>query len=150
MSGATLGVPIEILLVEDNAGDVRLMVEALKECKLSNNLSVVGDGVEALAFLRREGTYADAPRPDLIMLDLNLPRKNGYEVLGEIKDDEGLKRIPVLIMTTSRAEQDVEATYGLHASCYIVKPGDPEHFLSVMRSIENFWFTIVKLPAEHK
>lgn len=140
------GRPAEFLLVEDNPGDVRLTREALKECKLYNNLSVVGDGVEALAFLRREGKYADAPRPDVILLDLNLPRKGGREVLAEIKADPILKRIPVVVITSSEAEQDVLASYDLHVNCYVTKPVDLDQFIKVVQSISTFWLTIVKLP----
>lgn len=139
---------VEILLVEDSPGDVRLTQEALKDSKLLNNLSVVRDGVEAMSFLRREGNYGDAPRPDMILLDLNLPRKDGREVLQEIKYDEDLKRIPVVVLTTSASEKDILATYNLHANCYITKPVDFMQFISVVKSIENFWFTIVKLPPE--
>lgn len=138
----------EFLLVEDNPGDVRLTQEALSESKLRNHLSVVGDGVEALAFLRREGKYADAPRPDIILLDLNLPKKSGREVLAEIKADPVLRRIPVVIITSSEAEQDVLASYDLHVNCYISKPVDLDQFIKVVRSIETFWITIVKLPGE--
>lgn len=142
------GRPAEFLLVEDNPGDVRLTQEALKECKLRNNLSVVGDGVEALAFLRREGEYADAPKPDVILLDLNLPRKGGREVLAEIKADPILRRIPVVVITSSEAEQDVLASYDLHVNCYVNKPVDLDQFIKVVRSIGTFWLTIVKLPGE--
>ena len=138
--------PIEILMVEDNPGDVRLAVEALKEGKVRNNFNAVTDGVEALAFLRREGPYAGSPRPDLVLLDLNLPRKNGREVLAEIKEDPDLRRIPVVILTVSQAEQDILKSYNLHANCYITKPVDLEQFLDVVKSIENFWLTVVKLP----
>ena len=137
---------IDILLVEDNPGDVRLTIEALKDGKVRNRLSVAGDGVEALAFLRREGKHADAPRPDVIMLDLNLPKKDGREVLAEIKEDESLRRIPVVVLTTSSSEQDILKTYNLHANCYITKPVDLEQFIQVVRGIEDFWLTIVKLP----
>ncbi|MDG6256397.1 MAG: response regulator [Methanomicrobiaceae archaeon] len=137
---------VEILLVEDNPGDVRLTKEALREGKVRNNLHIVMDGEEAMAFLRKEGEYAGAPRPDLILLDLNLPRKDGREVLAEIKDDEDLKSIPVVVLTTSQAEEDVARTYNLHANCYITKPVDLEQFLHVVHSIENFWLSIVKLP----
>lgn len=140
--------PIEVLLVEDNPGDVRLTREALKEGKVRNNLSVAPDGVEALAFLRRQGRYADAPRPDLILLDLNLPRKDGREVLEEIKADPSLRAIPVVILTTSDAERDIVRAYSLHANCYITKPLDLDQFITVVKSIEDFWFTIVKLPPE--
>jgi two-component system, chemotaxis family, response regulator Rcp1 len=140
--------PIEILLVEDNPGDVRLTIEAFKDAKVCNNLSVVKDGTEALAFLYQEGEFADAPRPDLILLDLNLPKKDGREVLLEIKADKNLKRIPVVILTTSQAEEDIFRTYNLHANCYITKPVDFAQFIKVIRSIEEFWLTIVKLPRE--
>jgi chemotaxis family two-component system response regulator Rcp1 len=148
MSEAVVIKPVEILLVEDNPGDVRLTQETLKEFKVLNNLSVVGDGVEAMAFLRHEGRYAKASRPDLILLDLNLPKKDGREVLKEIKLDAQLKRIPVVVLTTSGAEQDVLKTYELHANCYITKPVDLDQFIAVIKSIEKFWFTIVKLPPE--
>lgn len=148
MSEIVFGRPIEILLVEDNPGDVRLTRETLKDFKALNHLSVVGDGVEAMAFLRREGDYANAPRPDLILLDLNLPRKDGREVLTEVKVDQQLKRIPVVILTTSRAEEDILNTYDHHANCYIKKPVDLDQFGAVVRSIEEFWFTTVILPPE--
>jgi two-component system, chemotaxis family, response regulator Rcp1 len=147
MSGDSLGRPIEILLVEDNPGDVRLTIEALKEGKVSNRLSVARDGVEALAFLRREGPHATAPRPDLILLDLNLPRRDGREVLAEIKADARLRRIPVVVLTTSNAEEDILRTYDLHANCYINKPVDLDQFISVVRSIDDFWLTVVRLPG---
>ncbi|MBU0710607.1 response regulator [bacterium] len=137
---------IEILLVEDNPGDVRLLREGLKEGKVRNRLNVVGDGVEAMLFLRREGEYIDAPRPDLILLDLNPPKKNGRQVLEEIKADSNLRRIPVVILTTSKAEADIIKTYDLHANCYIVKPVNLERFIEIVQTIENFWMTIVKLP----
>ncbi len=140
--------PIEILLVEDNLADVRLTQEALKEEKLYNNLSVVNDGVEALAFLRREGRYADAVRPGLILLDLNLPRKSGREVLEEIKTDPDLKAIPVVVLTISEAERDILAAYNLHANCYITKPLDLNQFHKVVKSIQDFWLTIVRLPPK--
>ncbi len=146
MSIGPIGTPIEILLVEDNPGDVRLTQEALKDGKVRNNMRVVKDGVEALKFLRREGKYAGMPRPDLILLDLNLPKKDGREVLAEIKGDEVLKRIPVVVLTTSRAEQDILKAYDLHANCYITKPVDLDQFITVVKSIEDFWLTIVKLP----
>jgi CheY-like chemotaxis protein len=142
------GKPIEILLVEDNPGDARLAVEALKESKIRNSISHVRDGVEAMAFLRREGVHAGAPHPDLVLLDLNLPRKDGRQVLGEIKQDPDLKRIPVVILTISKDEEDVLRTYNLHANCYITKPVDLHQFLKVVRSIEDFWLTIVKLPPD--
>ena len=137
---------IEVLLVEDNPGDVRLTKEALKEGRILNNVSVVGDGVEALLFLRRQGKYAEAPQPDLILLDLNLPKKDGREVLAEIKADPNLRRIPVVVLTTSSAEEDILRTYDLHANCYITKPVDLEQFLRLVKSIEDFWVTIVRLP----
>ena len=137
---------IEILLVEDNPGDVRLTMEGLKGATASHNLSVVEDGVEAMALLRREGKYADAHRPDLILLDLNLPRMDGREVLAEIKTDEELRRIPVVILTTSDAEDDILKMYDLQANCYLTKPLDLERFLGVVRSIEHFWLNVVKLP----
>ncbi|NOU90795.1 response regulator [Paenibacillus sp. LMG 31460] len=137
---------VEILLVEDNPGDIRLIVEVLKEGKIHNNLSVVEDGEEALAYLKREGSYQDAIVPDIILLDLNLPKINGTEVLAEIKNDPLLKYIPVIILTTSEAEQDILRAYDLHANCYITKPVNLEQFLTVVRSIENFWLTLVKLP----
>ncbi|WP_141619669.1 response regulator [Myxococcus sp. AB036A] len=142
------GSPIEILLVEDNPGDVRLTVEALKEGKVRNRLSVARDGVEALAFLRRQGAYADAAQPDLILLDLNLPRKDGREVLAEIKVDPALRRIPVVVLTTSKAEEDILRTYDLHANCYIAKPVELEQFISVVRSIDDFWLSVVHLPPK--
>lgn len=137
---------VDILLVEDNAGDVRLTREALKEAKIRNQLYVVGDGVDAMAFLRREGSYRDAVRPQLVLLDLNLPRMNGREVLAQIKQDESLRRIPVVILTSSQAEADVLSAYDLHANCYITKPVDLAQFLTVVQAIENFWVTIVTLP----
>ena len=146
MNNARTGKPVEILLVEDNLGDVRLTIEGLKEGKVNNNLYVVEDGVEAMAFLRREGKYSEAVRPDLILLDLNLPKKDGREVLTEIKADKNLRTIPVVVLTTSEAEQDIRNAYMLHANCYITKPVDLEQFISVVTSIEDFWFTIVKLP----
>ncbi len=140
------GRPIEILLVEDNPGDVRLTIEGLNEGKVRNNLHVARDGVEALAFLRRQAQFADAVRPDLILLDLNLPRKDGREVLADIKSDADLKTIPVVVLTTSRAEQDVLHSYQLQANCYITKPVDLEQFITVVKSIEDFWLTVVTLP----
>ena len=138
--------PVEILLVEDNPGDERLTREALKEGKVYSNLHWAKDGVEAMEFLRREGPHANAPRPDIILLDLNLPKKDGREVLSEIKGDEQLKRIPVVILTTSKAEEDVLKTYNLHANCYVTKPVDLEKFIVVVKSIDRFWLTIVTLP----
>jgi CheY-like chemotaxis protein len=143
---STTGRPIDILLVEDNPGDVRLTVEGLKESKVRNNLHVARDGVEAMEFLRREGQHTGAVRPDLILLDLNLPRMDGREVLLEIKSDAQLKTIPVVVLTTSRAEHDVLRSYELQANCYITKPVDLEQFITVVKSIEDFWFTIVTLP----
>jgi CheY-like chemotaxis protein len=138
---------IEVLLVEDNPGDVRLTKEALKEGRVINNLSVVRDGVEAMDFLQRRGAYENATRPDLILLDLNLPRKSGREVLEEVKSDPDLRRIPVMVLTTSSAEQDLKQAYNLHANCYITKPVDLDQFMTVVRSIEHFWLHIVTLPA---
>ena len=139
--------PVEILLVEDNPGDVRLTQEALDEARVINRLSVVEDGMDAMDFLYREGTYSEAPRPDLILLDLNLPKKDGREVLAEVKDDATLKQIPIIVMTTSKAEEDIIKTYNLHANCYITKPVDFDEFIGVVKSIENFWLSIVKLPG---
>jgi len=138
---------INILLVEDNPGDARLAKEALKEGKVKNQLHIVTDGVEATDFLFKRNDYKDAPRPDLIILDLNLPKKDGREVLAEIKADENLKRIPVVILTISKAEEDILKTYNLHANCYITKPLDLNKFFEVVKSIEDFWLTIVKLPS---
>ncbi len=139
---------IEVLLVEDNPGDVRLTKEALREGKVRNNLYVVEDGVEAMAFLRREGRFEGAVRPDLVLLDLNLPRKDGREVLEEMKGDASLRNIPVVVLTSSQAEQDILRAYDLHANCYVTKPVDLDQFITVVQSIESFWFTIVKLPSE--
>lgn len=144
----TKGKPIEILLVEDNAGDVRLTREALKDAKVLNNLHVARDGEEATEFLFRNGKHADAPRPDIILLDLNLPRKDGREVLAEIKADKELKRIPVVILTTSKSEEDVLKSYNLHANCYVTKPLDLDQFIGVVKSIQDFWFTVVKFSNE--
>jgi len=138
--------PVVILLVEDNPGDVRLTQEALRDAKVCNRMHVVRDGVEAMEFLRRTGTHADAPRPDLILLDLNLPRKDGREVLADVKADPDLRRIPVVVLTTSKAEEDILRAYNLNANCYIAKPVDFDQFVHVVRSIESFWLTIVKLP----
>jgi chemotaxis family two-component system response regulator Rcp1 len=143
-----IGQDVKILLVEDNPADVRLTEEALKENKLRNNLSVVEDGLEAMDFLHRTNGHAEASRPDLILLDLNLPKKDGREVLAEIKKDPDLRSIPVVVLTTSKAEEDIIKTYNLHANCYINKPVDLEQFISVVKSIEDFWLTIVKLPGE--
>ncbi|NMG18818.1 response regulator [Brasilonema bromeliae] len=140
--------PIEILLVEDNPGDVQLTQIALEDSKISVNLSVAADGVEAIAFLRKQENYTQVPTPDLILLDLNLPRKDGREVLAEIKADQILKRIPVVVLTTSGAEEDVLRAYNLCANCYIKKPVDFDQFVKIVHSIESFWFTVVKLPPE--
>lgn len=148
MSSNSNGSLVEILLVEDNPGDVRLTQEAMKEGKMRNRLSVAVDGVEAMAFLRQEGKYADAPRPDVILLDLNLPKKDGRAVLAEIKADPDLKRIPVVILTSSKADEDILNSYDSHANCYITKPSDLEQFIDVVKSVEGFWFQIVKLPKE--
>lgn len=139
--------PIEILLVEDNPGDARLTLEAFKEGKVFNNLTVVGDGVEAMAYLRREGQYANSVHPDLILLDLNLPKKDGREVLAEIKSDEQLRNTPVIVLTTSAAEEDIARAYSRHANCYITKPVDLDQFLHVVQSIESFWLSLVRLPS---
>jgi CheY-like chemotaxis protein len=142
--------PIEILMVEDSPGDVRLTREALRDAKMLNHISVAEDGVEAMAFLRREGSYADAPRPDLIFLDLNLPRKDGREVLAEIKSDPALADIPIVVLTTSEAEQDVLRSYQLHANCYVTKPVDLDQFMTVIKSVESFWLTIARLPSRNQ
>jgi chemotaxis family two-component system response regulator Rcp1 len=147
MNDALDGRAVEILLVEDNPGDARLTLEALKEGKIRNNLSHARDGVEAMAFLRREGEFHEAPTPDIILLDLNLPRKDGREVLAELKQDPGLRSIPVVVLTTSEAEQDIVRTYDLHANCYITKPVDLDKFIGIVRAIENFWLAVVKLPS---
>ncbi|CAA9376479.1 Two-component transcriptional response regulator, LuxR family [uncultured Leptolyngbya sp.] len=148
MNVVALGRPVEILLIEDSPGDVRLTREVLKDGKMLNNLSVVGDGVEALAFLARQNQYTNAPRPDLILLDLNLPKKDGREVLAVVKADPSWQRIPVVVLTTSQAEEDILKAYNLHANCYISKPIDLDQFIKVLQTIEDFWLTIVKLPAE--
>lgn len=140
------GSSIEVLLVEDNPADVRLMQEALRDSKVNNTLHVVNDGEQAMCFLRREGKYSGSPYPDLILLDLNLPGKDGREVLDEIKRDPVLKQIPVVVITTSSAEEDILKSYKLHANCYVTKPVDLEQFIKVVHAIEDFWFTIVKLP----
>lgn len=150
MSVSELVKPIEILLIEDNPGDVRLTKEALKETKVINKLTVMKNGLEAMAFLRREGPYAEAARPHLILLDLNLPMKDGREVLAEIKADEVLRRIPVVVLTTSRDEQDILKSYNLYANCYITKPVDLDQFITVVKSIEDFWLGIVVLPKNGK
>ena len=150
MSSKPIGKPIEILLVEDNPGDVRLTQEAFNDGKMLNNLHVVRDGIEALAFLNQEGEYADVPRPGLILLDLNLPRKDGRNVLAEIKADGDLRRIPVVVLTTSRSEEDILKSYDLNANCYITKPVDLNQFIEVVKSIEDFWMTVVKLPLNER
>lgn len=138
--------PVEILLVEDNPGDVRLTRVAFADTRISNNLSVVGDGEEAMAFLRREGEYSAAPRPDIVLLDLNLPRKSGREVLEEVKNDPSLLSIPIVVMTTSEAEVDIVNSYSHHANAYVTKPVDLDCFIDVVSKIEGFWLTIAKLP----
>jgi CheY-like chemotaxis protein len=146
MSPSNRAEPVQILLVEDSPGDIRLTREVLRDAKIANELHIVGDGEQAMAFLRCEGQYADVRRPDLILLDLNLPRKDGREVLAELKDDPALHLIPVIVLTTSAAEQDVLRSYDLKAACYITKPIDLDEFISVVRSIESFWLSIVRLP----
>ena len=138
--------PVEILLVEDNAADVRLTKEALAEGKVYNNLHWTKDGVEALEFLHRKGKHKGAPKPDIILLDLNLPKKDGREVLQDIKNDDKLKRIPVVVLTTSQAEEDILRSYNLHANCYVTKPVDLDQFIKVVKSIDTFWLTVVTLP----
>ena len=140
--------PVEILLVEDSPGDVRLVKEALKSAEVANRLHVVSDGLDAMAFLHRQGKYDSAVRPDLILLDLNLPKKNGRETLAEIKQDPHLRRIPVVIFTISKAEDDIIGAYELNANCYITKPVDFEQFMAVIKSIESFWLTTVRLPSD--
>ncbi len=142
------GMPLQILLVEDSAGDVRLTSEAFKDAKVHVKLHVASDGAEAMAFLRREGTHSNVPRPDLILLDLNLPKKDGREVLAEVKGDSNLQTIPVVILTTSESEADILKSYSLHANCYITKPVSLDRFLKVVKSIDDFWLTVVKLPSE--
>ncbi len=137
---------MEILLVEDNLSDVRLTIEALKDAKLANRLHVAEDGVEAIEFLQKKGPYADAPTPDLILLDLNLPRKDGREVLAEIKTDPVLRRIPVVVLTTSAVDEDILRAYDLHANCYVTKPVDFNQFMRIVRTLDDFWLTVVKLP----
>jgi CheY-like chemotaxis protein len=147
MSTANQGIPIEILLVEDNPDDADLTVDALREGRVRNRVTVVEDGVLAMAYLRREGRFASAPRPDLILLDLGLPRMDGREVLAEIKQDPDLRRIPVVVMTSSDDEKDILAAYNLHVNCYVTKPVDLDQFLGVVKSIEHFWLCVVRLPA---
>lgn len=146
MPATTLNRPVDILLVEDSPGDVLLTQEALRGSRVQNRLHVVGDGVEALRYLRREAPFGQVPTPDLILLDLNLPRKDGREVLAEVKRDEQLKHIPVIVLTTSQTEKDVLNSYELHANCYISKPVNLDQFIAVVRAIEDFWLTVVKLP----
>lgn len=146
MNAMPNGRPVEILLVEDNIGDVRLTQEALAEGKVANNLAVVSDGVEALAYLRQESPYTKAVRPDIVLLDLNLPRLDGRGVLEVIKKDESLKQIPVVVLTTSQAEEDIARTYSLNVNCYIKKPVDLDQFIEVVKAIDNFWFSVVTLP----
>ncbi len=150
MNEGTLGRPIEILLVEDNPGDVRLTREAMRDAKVLNRLNVVPDGVAALEYLRKEDRYAGAVRPDVILLDLNLPKMDGRELLAVIKQDDNLKRIPVVVLTTSAAEEDVLRAYNLHANCYVTKPVDLDQFIEVVKSIDSFWFSIVNLPPNGK
>jgi len=150
MEGTKAERPIEILLVEDNPGDVRLTREIFKAARIRNIIHTVEDGVEAMEYLRNQGKYADAAKPDLILLDLNLPRKDGREVLAEIKMDDELKRIPVVVLTISKAEEDILKTYSLHANCYITKPVDLDQFIKVVASIEDFWLSVVKLPSGMK
>jgi two-component system, chemotaxis family, response regulator Rcp1 len=147
MSNSTRGEPIEILLVEDDPGDAKRTMEALKDGRLRNRITHVRNGLEAMAYLWREGEYANAPRPDLILLDLHMPRMNGQEVLAEVKEDPDLRRIPVVMMTSSKQEKDIMEAYNLHVNSYVVKPLDMDEFIGAVRSIEHFWFTIVKLPA---
>ena len=149
MTTKTLHKPIEILLVEDSPADVIITQEAFREARLLNEIHVVEDGVQAMEFMRRQGNYASAPRPDLILLDLNLPRKSGREVLAEIKNDPQLKSIPVVVLTTSSADEDILKAYDLHANCYVVKPVGFENFLKAVQSIRNFWFSVVSLPSEN-
>jgi CheY-like chemotaxis protein len=148
MSGLLNPVPLEILLVEDNLGDLRLTVEIFKECEVINHLSVVRDGDEAMACLRREGRFAGTPRPDLILLDLNLPKKDGREVLAEVKADPAFMRIPVVVLTTSSADRDITKSYDLHANCYLIKPIQLDEFIALVRSIKSFWLQMVKLPNQ--
>ncbi|OGI45119.1 MAG: response regulator [Candidatus Muproteobacteria bacterium RIFCSPHIGHO2_01_FULL_65_16] len=148
MKASTSGSLIEILMVEDNPADVRLTREAFKDAKVLNKMSVVGDGEAALAFLRRQGRYADAPRPDLILLDLNLPKKDGREVLEEIKSDPDLKRIPVVVLTTSEDQRDVLKAYDMHVNAYITKPVNLDQFMKIVEAVENFWLSVVKLPPK--
>ncbi|WP_246998734.1 response regulator [Halosolutus gelatinilyticus] len=147
-SGTFQAEPAQILLVEDNPGDVRLTEEAFKQGRIENDLYTVSDGTEALEYLNQRGEYADAPRPDLVLLDLNLPRTDGEEVLAELKDDPELRSIPVIVLTSSRAEEDVVRSYELHANAYLTKPVDPDEFIETVRAFEKFWFSVVRLPPE--
>jgi CheY-like chemotaxis protein len=149
MSPASRAEPVQILLVEDSPGDIRLTREVLRDAKIANELHIVGDGEQAMAFLRREGDYADVRRPDLILLDLNLPRKDGREVLAELKDDPELGMIPVVVLTTSEAEEDIVRSYRLHANAYVSKPVDFDRFIEVVRQIDDFFVSVVKLPNRH-
>jgi two-component system response regulator len=148
MNDATLSSSIQILMVEDNPDDVELTTEALRDAKICHQLHVVSDGADALSFLRKEGPYANAPRPDLILLDLNLPRKDGRQVLAEIKADERLRLIPVVVLTTSQADEDILRAYRLNANCYVTKPVDFDQFMKVVKAINEFWLTVVRLPPE--
>ena len=148
MFNERVGKPVKVLLVEDDPGDVDLTLEVMSQSKLKVNLSVVEDGVKAMAFLRKKGQYADAVRPDMILLDLNMPKKNGREVLKEVKNDDDLKSIPIVVLTTSEADEDIIKSYTLGASCYITKPVGLSEFSKVVKSIENFWFTVVKFPTQ--
>jgi len=148
MSDPDGGRPVEILLAEDNPGDVKLTEKALEQGKVLNNLHVVNDGVEAMAYLRQEGEYDSAPRPDLLLLDLNMPRKDGQEVLRDIKADENLRRIPVVVLTSSEAEEDIIDSYDLHANAYLTKPVDFDGFVDIVSSIEEFWLSVVKRPPK--
>ena len=150
MTAKAIGEMVDILLVEDNEGDARLAKEAMRDSKIRNTLHHVTDGEDAMTFLRKAGKHCEAPRPDLILLDLNLPKKDGRQVLAEIKGDESLRRIPVVILTVSSAEEDILKTYNLHANCYITKPIDLDQFMKVVRSVEDFWLTIVKLPNSER
>jgi len=147
MSTSTHGEPIEILLVEDDPGDAKRTMDALRDGRLQNRVTHVENGLEAMAYLWREGEYASAPRPDLILLDLNMPRMNGQEVLAQVKEDPDLRRIPVVMMTSSEQEKDIMMAYDLHVNSYVIKPVDLDQFIGAVRSIEHFWFTVVKLPA---
>jgi len=150
MNMEKMGRAVQMLLVEDNLGDIRLTKETLRDAKVMVNLHVVGDGVEAMAFLRKEGKHANAPRPDLVLLDLNLPKKDGREVLAEMKQDPDLRRIPVVILTISNGQEDILKSYNLHANAYVTKPLNLEQFAKIVKAIEDFWFTVVKLPPNGK